>query len=255
MTALCNRAAPGLHHPEQKRRLQKRAALLLLSALSCVLLLAGCKSGKDLPFYRFMDDKTPTLTVDGIRYIEDIDVIHDRTNRTGLFWKFIGEVGDPIGVCGASGEESDRFKICRIEGDEEQNFLYIMPNQFVIGPYCTYFCAREDLQMRPPSAETVSLVTLWMKDVENTSPQVDDPDMIAALLEAFHGDSIQAPTGQDWVYSTLTLQHKDFPFLQCEISCYYSQTQGISCCQNTEGEWFLLPSQWSAVFSEYHLPT
>lgn len=79
---------------KQKRRLQKGAALALLLALSPFLLLAGCKSNIDLPFYHFESYPEAILIVDGIRYID----IEDTTNATGLFWNFSGEIEDAIGV-------------------------------------------------------------------------------------------------------------------------------------------------------------
>lgn len=149
---------------------------------------------------------------------------------------------------------SGGFDICRIEGDEECYFLYVLPNHFVFGPYYTYFCVREDLQMTLPSVETVSYVALVYGDAENTLAQVDDSSMIAALLEVFNGDSIQALDGEDWVYSSLIMYHKDFPFLQCSIKCCFSSEQEISYCQNENREWIILPDEWYAVISEHDFP-
>ena len=73
---------------KQKRCLRRRAALALLLALSPFLLLAGCKAEKNLPFYWFTDGfdngESPTLTVDGVQYIQDTDTIRHRTDAPGL---------------------------------------------------------------------------------------------------------------------------------------------------------------------------
>ena len=223
---------------KQKRQLQKGAAFALLLVLLPSLLLAGCKAEKDLPFYWFTDgfdnDENPTLTVDGVQYIQDSDI------------------GNTIGVCDDDAENGGSYKVCQIKGDKEQNFLYILPNHFVFGPYITFFCIREDLQINPPSMETVSSVALVDKDTENILAQIDDPDMIASLLEAFEGDSIQTRNGEGWVYGSLTMQHKDFSFLQCEIKYRYSPEQEISFCQNADREWLPLPTKWFTVFSEHN---
>ena len=129
-----------------------------------------------------------------------------------------------------------------------------MPNHFVFGPYITFFCIREDLQISPPSVETVSSIALVDKDAENILAQIDAPDMIAALLEAFEGNSIQTRNGEGWVYGSLTMQHKDFSFLQCEIEYCYSPEQEISYCQNASREWLPLPAEWYAVISEHDFP-
>lgn len=241
---------------KQKRQLQKGAAFALLLVLLPSLLLAGCKAEKDLPFYWFTDgfdnDENPTLTVDGVQYIQDSDTICHRTDTLGLIWKFSGEIGNTIGVCDDDAENGGSYKVCQIKGDKEQNFLYILPNHFVFGPYITFFCIREDLQINPPSMETVSSVVLVDKDTENILAQIDDPDMIASLLESFEGDSIQTRNGEGWVYGSLTMQHKDFSFLQCEIKYCYSPEQEISFCQNADREWLPLPTEWFTVFSEHN---
>lgn len=237
---------------KQKRQLQKGAALVLLLALSPFLLLAGCKSNIDLPFYQFESYPEAILIVDGIRYID----IEDTTNATGLFWNLSGEIEDAIGVCGGNNaERGGGFDVCPIEGDEEQNFFFVLPNHFVFGPYYTYFCIREDLQISPPSAETVSSVALVFENEDSISAHVDNPAMIAALLEAYSGDGVQVPDSEDWVYGSLIMHHKDFPFLQYEIEYRCSLELEMSYCQNKKREWLPLPAEWYVVISEHDFPT
>lgn len=68
------------------------------------------------------------------------------------------------------------------------------------------------------------------------------------------GDSSQTRNGEDWVYGSFIMQHKDFPFLQCEIKYCYSSEQEMSYCQNTDREWLPLPAGWFAVISEHSSP-
>ena len=114
---------------------------------------------------------------------------------------------------------------------------------------------QDGITLGPPTAEMVSSVTVVSKEEEETSAQVDDPAMIAALLEAYSGDSVQVPKSEDWVYGSLIMHHKDFPFLQYEIEYRYSLELKISYCQNKKREWLLLPAEWYAVISEHDFPT
>ena len=114
---------------------------------------------------------------------------------------------------------------------------------------------QDGVTLGPPMAEMVSSVTVVSKEEEETSAQVDDPAMIAALLEAYNGDSVQVPNSEDWVYGSLIMHHKDFPFLQYEIEYRYSLELEISYCQNKKHEWLLLPAEWYAVISEHGFPT
>ena len=74
--------------------------------------------------------------------------------------------------------------------------------------------------------------------------------MIAALLEAYRGSSVQTLSGDGWVFGSLVMRHKDFPFLQYEIRCRYSLEQQISYCENKSRKWLPLPDEWFSVISE-----
>jgi len=239
---------------KQKRRLQKGAALAL-AFLFLAGSLASCKVKKNLPYYQFDDAQNPVLTVDGVRYIGDTAVI-SIYDHTGLYWKFIGEIGDTIGVCGGrDAERGGGDDVCEIKGDEERCFLYVQPNRFVIGPYVTHILAREDVQITLPTTETVSSVAVIDKNEESVSAQMDDPAMISALLEVFSGDIVQTPNLDGCGHVSLILNHKDFPFLQCEIKCYYSLDQRKVYCQNKDREWLVLPAGWYEVISEHDFLT
>lgn len=234
----------------QKRRARRRAALGLLVVLPLVLLSVGCRLGKKQPFYQLEKSPEIVLTVEGIRYLGGGDVVRHPAYSSGLFWKFTGEIGDAIGVCGGKDpERGGGYDVCRIKGDAEQRFLYILPNHFVFGPYLTYFCVREDLQILPPSVETVGPASFVYQDEEDISAQVNDPAMIASLLEAFDGDSVGTLAGENRVYGSLLLSHREYPFLQCELECCYLPEKGAAYCRNEGGEWVALPGEWGEIIS------
>lgn len=229
-----------------QKRGRKWGALALLPALPLLLLLAGCRMGKSLPFYRMELSPQFSLTVDGVRYVEDSDLVRPRADGSGLFWKFTGKEGKAIGVCG--GENPERgggYDVCPVEGDEERRFLYVRPNHFVFGPYVTYLCFREDLPVLPPSAETVGLVMLILGEEGEIAAQVDDPGKIAALMEAFDGDSVPKPEGESRMYGSLLLCHRDYPFLRCEVECCYLPEEGAAYCRGRSREWLALPGEWA----------
>ena len=140
-------------------------------------------------------------------------------------------------------------------GDEEHIFLYTWPAHFYFGGTETRLWMQDGVTLGTPTVEMVSFVTLVFENEDSTSAQVDDPAMIATLLEALSGDNAQKLTGEDWVRGSLIMHHKDFPFLQYEIECCYSPEQEISYCQNADRDWLPLPAEWFAVLSEHDFPT
>ena len=115
---------------------------------------------------------------------------------------------------------------------------------------------QDGVTLGTPTAEMVSSVTIVIEEQEERTPvQVDDPAMIAALLEAYSGDDVQVPNSEDWVYGSLIMHHKDFPFLQYEIEYRCSPELEISYCRNKKREWLPLPAEWYAVISEHDFPT
>lgn len=199
---------------------------IVLFLLVPFLLSAGCRAEKDLPFYRFDSlAEMPVLTVDGIRYIVDTDVVQPSLYQTGP-WSFTGELGGAVGVCGGeSAERGGGYDIRRVKGDEACDFLFIRPNHFVFGPYYTYICVREDLRLTPPSPETASRADMVMT-VDDNELELTDLELITALLDFYFegtGDEVFHAPDEDRTTFTLVFHHRDFPFL----------TAGISGCQNT----------------------
>lgn len=218
-----------------------------------LFLLAGCKIKKPLPFYQLEVGEKTVLTVDGIRYISDTDVIQLHLYRPGC-WRFTGEIGSAVGVCGGDNpERGGGFDICRITGDEEQCFLYVLPNHFVFGPYYTYFFAQEDLQLTPPSAETVSDTCIDVT-IEDNVIELSDTDLITALLDFYFENTEAASphTSEDknMTAFTLTLYHRNYPFLTAEIKgSQYTETGAsfLTCLDGVRRE---LPAELAEQLSE-----
>lgn len=233
--------------------------LLALSVLVAVL-LSGCQFGEKYPFYPMEDreDYSEVLYMDGVQYVRTRNWDeHARYYSNGgqYVWMPTEGIGEQIGVCGDEATQYATLKIYEIVGDEEHIFLYTWPARFFFGGIDSRLWMQDGVTLGSPTAEMVSSVTVVSKEEEETSAQVDDPAMIAALLEAYNGDSVQVPNSEDWVYGSLIMYHKDFPFLQYEIEYRYSLELEISYCQNKKHEWLLLPAEWYAVISEHGFPT
>lgn len=244
---------------KQKKRLRKRAMLALLLALSPFLLLTGCQFGEKYPFYPMekLEDYSEVLYMDGVQYVrkrEWDEHAHYQKGGDQYVWTPAEGIGEQIGVCGDEDTQYAALKIYEVVGDEEHIFLYTWPAHFYFGGVETYLWMQDGVTLGPPTAEMVSSVTVVSKEEEETSAQVDDPVMIAALLEAYNGDSVQVPKSEDWVYGSLIMHHKDYPFLQYEIEYRYSLELEISYCQNKKREWLLLTAEWYAVISEHDFP-
>ena len=162
---------------------------------------------------------------------------------------------EQIGVCGDKATQNAALKVYEVAVDEDHVFLYTWPAQFYFGSVETRLWMQEGVTLGTPTAEMVSSVTIVIAEQEESTPaQVDDPAMIAALLEAYSGDSLEVPNSEDWEFGSLIMHHKDFPFLQYEIEYRYSPKLEISYCQNIHREWRPLSNQWSAVISGRGLP-
>lgn len=189
----------------------KRCILLAL----LLLLLGGCKTKKNLPFYRFEVGNPSVLYADGARYLENTDIYQLQTYRPGR-WSFTGKTGDAVGLCGGD----SGYDVRVIEGDEERDFLYVIPNHFVFGPFYTYLCAREDVPVSPPSAETISYSSLLLT-VGEEETELTDRELIAALLDFYFtgtGEEVSHYAAEEGMtLLTLVFSHRDYPFLTAEI--------------------------------------
>ena len=243
---------------KKKKRLRKRAALALLLALSPLLLLTGCQFGDKYPFYPLekCEDNSEILYMDGVQYVrkqEWDEHAHYREGGYQYAWTPAEGIGEQIGVCGDEDTQYAALKIYEVVGDEEHIFLYTWPAHFYFGGVESRLWMQEGVTLGTPTEEMVSSVIVASKE-EDTLAQVNDPAMIAALLEAYNGDSVQVPNSEDWVYGSLIMHHKDYPYLQYEIEYRYSPELEISYCQSKNREWHLMPAEWFAVISEHDFP-
>ena len=244
---------------EMSRQKTRWIFLLALSVLVAVL-LSGCQFGEKYPFYPMekCEDNSEILYMDGVQYVrkqEWDEHAHYRKGGYQYVWTPAEGIGEQIGVCGDEDTQYAALNIYEVVGDEEHIFLYTWPAHFYFGGVETYLWMQDGITLGKPTVEMVSSVTVVSNEEEETSAQVDDPAMIAALLETYNGDSIQVPNSEDWVYGSLIMHHKDFPFLQYEIEYRYSLELEISYCQNKKREWLLLPAEWYAIISEHDFPT
>ena len=237
-------------------------AFLLSFFVLAAVPLAGCHSGKDFPVYQMetWEDDTEILYIDGIQYQRDLsggwdEQAHYYSDGNQYVWMPAEGIGEQIGVCGKDADKGGGLAIYEIAGDEARTFLYTVPRKFYTGGVETRLWMQDGVTLGTPTTEMVSSVTLVFENEDSTSAQVDDPAMIAALLEAYSGDGVQVPDSEDWVYGSLIMHHKDFPFLQYEIEYICSPELEISYCRNKKREWLPLPAEWYAVISEHDFPT
>lgn len=240
------------------RRKTRKASLLALLVLVAVP-LTGCQSGEDFPIYQMetREDDSEILDIDGIQYQRNLssgwdEQAHYYNDGDQYVWTPAEGIGVQIGVCGKDADNGGGFAVYEIAGDENRTFLYTAPRKFYSGGVETRLWMRDSVTLGTPTVEMVSSVTLVFENEDSTPAQVDDPAMIAALLEAYSGDDVQKPTVGDWVRGSLIMHHKDFPFLQYEVEYRYSPEQEISYCSRSKsGEWFALSAEWFAVISEH----
>ena len=240
-----------------------RGAFLRFLLVLLAVPLAGCHSGEDFPIYQMetQEDDTEILYIDGIQYQRDLyadwdELAHYYSNGGQYAWTPAEGIGEQIGIYGKDADKGYGFAIYEIAGDEARTFLYTAPRKFYTGGVETRLWMQDGVTLGTPTAEMVSSVTIVIEEQEERTPvQVDDPAMIAALLEAYSGDSVQVPNSEDWVYGSLIMHHKDFPFLQYEIEYRCSPELEISYCRNKKREWLPLPAEWYAVISKHDFPT
>lgn len=238
-----------------------RAFLLGLLMLAAVP-LAGCQSGEVFPFYQLekREDYSEILYIDGVKYERNwgnwnkqAHYFHDGDQYT---WTPAEGIGEQIGVCGE--DDYISLKIYEVAGDENHIFLYTWPAHFYFSGTDGRLWMQENVSLDVPTAETVSSITVVYEDEKKASAQVDDPAMIAALLEVYNSDSFQTKpefqNGGNWLACSLILHHTDYPFLQYEIDCRYLPEQAISYCRNDQLEWFVLPSVWCEAILEHGFP-
>ena len=232
-------------------------ALLVLVAVS----LTGCRLGDNFPFYSLeeCEDGSEIIYIGDIQYRRKVGNEDEQAyyySGVRYAWAPAEGIGEQIGVCGDAATQYADLEIYEIAGDEKHIFLFTLPAHFYFGGTDARLWMQDSVTLGTPTAETVSSITIDYLKEGTASVQVDDPTMIAALLEAFNDDNIQAVDGGNWAYSgSLIMHHKEFPFLQYEVYLLYLPEQKIACCRKSmSGDWFLLSDDWYAVISEHDFP-
>lgn len=238
-----------------------RAFLLPFLVLAAVS-LTGCQSGEDFPFYRMEGEYNfEVLYIDGVKYERSYpredEEAYKRYSGSRYCWTTMTvENGQQIGVCGEDADKEPEQNIYEVVGDKERIFLYTSPAHLYFGGKNYSLWRREGVTLGAPGVETVASVSFVYYDEPLFT--VDDPAMIAAFMEAYNSDAQQAmdiENDGNWLGCSLMMHHKDYPFLQYEIECYYSPEQQTACYRTSAlGEWSPLPAEWCKVISEADFP-
>ena len=228
-------------------------ALFLLAAVW----LAGCRSREELPVYQMetREDGSELLLINGVEYRRDWN-----GNELAMYynggdvWTLADGLGRQIGVCGEGAESGGGLFIYEVAGDEEQAVLYTFPRKFHFSGTDVRLWLREDVSLGLPAAEMVASVTVTWNQEGLAPVQIEGRSFVEALLDAYRstGDrAVKLPDGDDQkIGCTLILHHKDYPFLQYEISGCYFPSRDEVYCQNDDREWFALPGSWAEVLGE-----
>ncbi len=239
-----------------------RVFVLVLSVL-IIVSLAGCRSGKDFPFYQMetREDYSEVLYIDGVPYSRDWN--KDKDEQAFYFhrddkyvWTPAEGIGEQIGVCGKDADKSASLNIYEIAGDEAHIFLYTWPAGFYFGGTEGRLWRQEGVTLNIPAAETVSSISIAPEKEDGISVRVEDAAMIAGLLELYNDDNAQTAVDfrnrDGWLMCSLIMHHRDFPFLQYRTRCCYAPEQSILYCEKGKSrEWFAMPTEWAKVISEH----
>lgn len=234
--------------------MKRKAAFYIFTIFLWICLLSGCRIKVKYPFYQIeiMEDNTEVLTINGVRYRRDWEGNEGAMDYNGGdVWTLSEGLGDQIGICSKK-DSGGEFDIYGVTGDDNLTFLYTSPHYFYFGGRDVRLWMREGVSLGDPAVEMVSRVTAVWSDDDIEPRQTDDPELIAALLNAYAGSSDEAvkitPEKGKQTGCKLILHHVDYPFLQYEIHCCYSLEKRAAYCQNDDLEWFPLPEEWLKIF-------
>jgi len=228
----------------------------MLTVFFILLLATGCQRKESFPIYQMEDlgEDEQILSIDGVQYQRNLTKYGEEqacyyNAHDKYIWTPADGIGEQIGVCGEGAEAGGGFAIHEIAGDGERRFLYTQPRKYYFGGVEGRLWMREDISLESPVAEMVSAVTVVYGEDESASVQIDNPVMIAALLEAYNGDGepIEGSflDSDGWFGEFLSLHHRDYPFLQYRISyrCHQGQSRAVFC-QRDKKTWSALPEEW-----------
>lgn len=241
---------------QTKKRKQYRAFLPFLF-IGIAVFLTGCHSRENTTVYQLetQEDNFEILYIDDVQYRRDWN-----GNELAMYynggdvWTLTKGLGEQIGVCGNGADSGGGFTIYEAAGDEDHTVLYTEPRKYYFGGKDVRLWLREDVSLGLPTAEMVSDITITCDKKEDAQTQTDDRTLVEGLLGAYHsesGQSVELPAADEqWIRYTFILHHKDYPFLQYEMSGGYSPSQNMAYCRNDELEWFVLPEEWGNVLAK-----
>lgn len=242
--------------PTQTKRRKQYRGLLPFLFIGITLFLTSCHSKDNFTVYRMetQEDNLELLYIDDVQYRRDWN-----GNELAMYynggdvWTLADGLGEQIGVCGNGADSGGGFAIYEAAGDENRAVLYTEPRKYYFGGKDVRLWLREDVSLGMPTAEMVSSITITCDKKEDAQTQTDDRILVEGLLDAYHSKSEQSvelpATDGQWISYTFILHHKNYPFLQYEISGGYSLSQNAAYCCNDELEWFVLPEEWGNMFA------
>ena len=240
-----------------------RKTLLLVLALLAAVPLAGCLFEEKYPFYQMetCEDNSELLYMDDVQYRRksggEDEQAYYHSGGCQYNWTPAEGIGAQIGVCGKDAGEKPSLKIYEVVGDEEHFFLHTWPANFYFGGTDIRLWMRDGVTLEVPAAETVSSITIVPEKDDGDLVQLDDPVLIAGLLELYYSDDAQTTEkfryGEDWLACTLIMRHKEFPFLQYSTKCCYAPEQKMLYWERGKyKEWLVLPlEQQEALQSSF----
>lgn len=242
--------------PTQTKKRKQYRGLLPFLFIGITLFLTSCHSKDNFTVYRMetQEDNLELLYIDDVQYRRDWN-----GNELAMYynggdvWTLADGLGEQIGVCGNGADSGGGFAIYEAAGDENRAVLYTEPRKYYFGGKDVRLWLREDVSLGMPTAEMVSSITITCDKKEDAQTQTDDRILVEGLLDAYHSKSEQSvelpATDGQWISYTFLLHHKDYPFLQYEISGGYSLSQNAAYCCNDKLEWFVLPEEWRNMFA------
>ena len=225
-------------------------AFLPFFVIAIAVFLTGCHSQEETTVYQLetQEDNSEILYIDDVQYRRDSGGTELAMYYSGGdVWTLSEGLGEQIGICGNGADSGGGFAIYEATGDEDRTVLYTEPRKFYFGGKDVRLWLREDVSLGLPTAEMVSHITITCAKKEDAQTQTEDQTLAESLLDVYRSESGQSvellATDEQWIRYTFILHHKDYPFLQYEISGGYSPSQNMAYCRNDALEWFALPKE------------
>lgn len=225
----------------------RRFALLLALVL---LLACGCQKAPDrsgLPELEYLPDGDSFL-LEGVRYDR---VPHEVVTTLGNGrWQYTGEENEAVATL-------QKMTIYTIRGDEEEDFLRGVQEDWAPGPFQEGLFLREGRSLElPRPGEPFDLGTLSTRregGLFGKKPVVtwesDDPEVLAALFAAWDtGEEVPPPEDrEDRERRDLDLRSSERPWLVFHLECARYHGEDPVYLENREGKRTALPEETAAV--------